>query len=344
MQANKKSVHRVGDRSARNALSVRNALRIIAIGWVLLAQGRALEAQQAPVIPAGQSPAAQSPGTESPPSTTRESKLETDSRGFTKRPSRLGETGVKVHFDVSYCEQKDPLQLADVYMPAAGDIEHQPRFPAIIAIHGGAWISGDKRFDALHCRKMAQKGYVVMAINYRLAPKHKHPAQIDDCREALRWLHEHAHEYHIDPDRLGVWGYSAGGHLAALMATDRRAEDPPIRVCVAGGAPCDLGMIPEDSRALAGFLGGTRRALSDVYSKASPIEHVSSDDPPILLYHGDADELVPIAYASKMHKKLQECGVACEYLVLPGKSHIMAFVDAKGISTSIDFFDRHLKR
>lgn len=344
MQANKKNVHRVGDRSARNALSVRNALRIIALGWVLLAQGRALEAQQAPVIPAGQSPAAQSPGTESPPSTTRESKLETDSRGFTKRPSRLGETGVKVHFDVSYCEQKDPLQLADVYMPAAGDIEHQPRFPAIIAIHGGAWISGDKRFDALHCRKMAQKGYVVMAINYRLAPKHKHPAQIDDCREALRWLNEHAQEYHIDPEKLGVWGYSAGGHLAALMATDRREEDPPIRVCVAGGAPCDLGMIPEDSRALAGFLGGTRRALSDVYSKASPIEHVSSDDPPILLYHGDADELVPIAYASKMHKKLQECGVACEYLVLPGKSHIMAFVDAKGIATSIDFFDRHLKR
>ncbi|MCE2751738.1 MAG: alpha/beta hydrolase [Pirellula sp.] len=333
MQANKKGVHRVGDRS------VRNALRVIALGWVLLVQGRALEAQQAPVIPAAQSPAA-----ESPPGTPRESKLETDSKGFTKRPSRVGETGVKVHFDVSYCEQKDPLQLADVYMPAAGDIEHQPRFPAIIAIHGGAWISGDKRFDALHCRKMAQKGYVVMAINYRLAPKHKHPAQIDDCREALRWLHEHAHEYHIDPDRLGVWGYSAGGHLAALMATDRRAEDPPIRVCVAGGAPCDLGMIPEDSRALAGFLGGTRRALSDVYSTASPIEHVSSDDPPILLYHGDADELVPIAYASKMHKKLQECGVACEYLVLPGKSHIMAFVDAKGISTSIDFFDRHLKR
>jgi hypothetical protein len=130
MQANKKSVHRVGDRS------VRNALRIIALGWVLLAQGRALEAQQAPLIPGGQSPAnktpaSQTPAAESPTSPPTsppresklgESKLETDSKGFTKRPSRLGETGVKVHFDVSYCEQKDPLQLADVYMPAAGDI------------------------------------------------------------------------------------------------------------------------------------------------------------------------------------------------------------------------------
>jgi hypothetical protein len=146
---------------------------------------------------------------------------------------------VKVHFDVSYCEQKDPLQLADVYMPAAGDMEHQPRFPAILAIHGGAWISGDKRFDALHCRKMAQKGYVVMAINYRLAPKHKHPAQIDDCREALRWLNEHAQEYHIDPEKLGVWrsfsgadgdgssrGRSSDSRVRRRWSTVRLRNDP----------------------------------------------------------------------------------------------------------------------
>lgn len=263
--------------------------------------------------------------------------------GFTPRSSRLSESRLRVHFDVSYCQQNDPLQLADVYMPAAGDIDHQAKFPAILAIHGGAWVAGDKRFDALHCRKMAEQGYVVMAINYRLAPKHKHPAQIEDCREALRWLRDHAAEYHIDPEKLGVWGYSAGGHLAALLATDRKLEDPSIRVCVAGGAPVDLRMIPEDSKALAGFLGGTRRALQDVYLKASPIEHVSSDDPPMMLYHGDADELVPISFASKMHKKLQETGVACDYLVLPGRSHIMAFVDTKGIARSIEFLDRYLK-
>ncbi len=265
------------------------------------------------------------------------------SQGFSKRTLGSGPSRVKVHFDVSYCEQNDPLQVADVYMPPAGDLEHQARYPAILAIHGGAWVAGDKRFDALHCRKMAEQGYVVMAINYRLAPKHKHPAQIDDCREALRWLKNHAQEYHIDPERLGVWGYSAGGHLAALLSTDRKTQDPAIKVCVAGGAPVDLRMIPEDSRALAGFLGGTRRSIEEVYLKASPIEHVSSDDPPIMLYHGDADELVPIAFADKMHKKLQETGVATEYFVLPGRSHIMAFVDAKGITRSIEFLDRYLK-
>jgi acetyl esterase/lipase len=265
------------------------------------------------------------------------------SQGFSKRTLGSSPSRVKVHFDVSYCEQNDPLQVADVYMPPSGDIEHQARYPAILAIHGGAWVAGDKRFDALHCRKMAEQGYVVMAINYRLAPKHKHPAQIDDCREALRWLSHHADQYHIDPTKLGVWGYSAGGHLAALLATDRKTQDPQIKVCVAGGAPVDLRMIPEDSRALAGFLGGTRRSIAEVYLKASPIEHVSSDDPPMMLYHGDADELVPIAFASKMHKKLQETGIATEYLVLPGRSHIMAFVDAKGITRSIEFLDRYLK-
>lgn len=257
--------------------------------------------------------------------------------------SRQAEGRIKVHFNVAYCEDNDALQVADVYMPTASDIEHQPRYPAILAIHGGAWIAGDKRFDALHCRKMAEQGYVVMAINYRLAPKHKHPAQIDDCREALRWMNHHADEYHIDPEKIGVWGYSAGGHLAALLATDRKAEDPSIRVCVAGGAPVDLRMIPEDSRALAGFMGGTRRVLGDRYLQASPIQHVTQDDPPMMLYHGDADELVPISFASKMHEKLQQAGVACEYLVLPGRSHIMAFVDAKGINRSIAFFDRYLK-
>lgn len=250
---------------------------------------------------------------------------------------------VRVQFDVPYQPEGDRAQVADIYLPVRGDIEHAPRLPGVLLIHGGAWVAGDKRFDSGHARKIAQRGYIVMAINYRLAPKHKHPAQVDDCRQALRWLAEHADEYHLDAASLGVWGYSAGGHLAALMSTDRQEEDPPIRVCVAGGAPCDLSMIPEDSRALAGFLGGTRRRLSDLYAKASPIEHVTEDDPPVLLFHGDADELVPIRYAERMREKLLERSVEHEYLVLPGKSHIMAFVDPRGMEASIAFLDRYLK-
>ena len=250
---------------------------------------------------------------------------------------------VRIQFDVPYQGDADPLQVADIYIPLREDIEHAPKLPGVLVIHGGAWVAGDKRFDSGHARKIAQQGYVVMAINYRLAPKHKHPAQVQDCRQALRWLHEHAQEYHMDQTALGVWGYSAGGHLAALLATDRKELDPPIRVCVAGGAPCDLSMIPEDSRVLAGFLGGTRKRLANLYAEASPIEHVTQDDPPVLLFHGDADELVPIEYAKRMQKKLSEHSVEHELIVLPGKSHLMAFVDPRGMKASISFLNRYLK-
>ena len=183
-----------------------------------------------------------------------------------------------------------------------------------------------------------------MVINYRLAPKHKHPAQIDDCFEALRWLSEHAEECGVDTDRLGVFGYSAGGHLAALLATDPRPAMPRIKACVAGGAPCDLTMIPLDSRLLAGFLGGRRQELPEVYAKASPIEHVSEDDPPILLFHGEADQLVPIEYSERMRQRLVDANVTHEFMPLAKKSHLMAFVDRSAIERSIAFFDRHLKR
>jgi triacylglycerol lipase len=210
-------------------------------------------------------------------------------------------------------------------------------------IHGGAWVAGDKTFDAVHARKFAGCGYVVMVINYRLAPSHKYPAQVDDCFEAVRWLVSHAGDYSVDGDRIGVWGYSAGGHLAALVATDPRSGIPRVKACVAGGAPCDLRLIPDNSSILSGFLGGTRAELPEIYEKASPVQHVSEDDPPILLFHGEADQLVPIDFSNGMRRKLEQTGVEHEFLSLERKSHIMAFVDRDAVRASIEFFDRHLK-
>jgi acetyl esterase/lipase len=168
------------------------------------------------------------------------------SQGFSKRTLGSSPSRVKVHFDVSYCEQNDPLQVADVYMPPSGDIEHQARYPAILAIHGGAWVAGDKRFDALHCRKMAEQGYVVMAINYRLAPKHKHPAQIDDCREALRWLSHHADQYHIACDRSQDTGSADQGVCRRWCAGG--FEDDPRGLSGPGWLP--RGNPPIDSRSV----------------------------------------------------------------------------------------------
>ncbi|MFN6163115.1 MAG: alpha/beta hydrolase fold domain-containing protein [Planctomycetota bacterium] len=251
---------------------------------------------------------------------------------------RVPEGKVVVRYNIPYAEGAGFSRMADIYQPIS-----EGRFPAIVMIHGGAWFAGDKSYDALHARRFAAQGYVVMVINYRLAPTHKHPAQIDDCFESIRWLVSNAETFQVDGDRIGVWGYSAGGHLAALVATNPRSGIPRVKACVAGGAPCDLRLIPDDSGLLQGFLGGTRAEVPEIYEAASPIHHVSEDDPPMLLFHGEADRLVPIAFSLGMRQRLEDKSVACEFLPLEKKSHIMAFVDQKAIQQSIEFFDRHLK-
>jgi acetyl esterase/lipase len=256
------------------------------------------------------------------------------------------EPKVAVRYNIPYSSVVESSRMADIYQPnfsASNSAASNFRYPGIVMIHGGAWIAGDKSYDAVHARKFAAQGYVVMVINYRLAPTHKHPAQIDDCFEAIRWLVSNSETYCVDSERIGVWGYSAGGHLAALVATNPRSGIPRVKACVAGGAPCDLRLIPDDSALLTGFLGGTRQQIPDIYEAASPIHHVSEDDPPMLLFHGDADRLVPIAFSLGMRKRLEENSVAHEFVPLAKKSHIMAFVDRNAIERSIVFFDRHLK-
>jgi len=256
------------------------------------------------------------------------------------------EPKVTVRYNIPYSSVVESSRMADIYQPnfsASDSAVSKLRYPGIVMIHGGAWIAGDKSYDAVHARKFAAQGYVVMVINYRLAPTHKHPAQIDDCFEAIRWLVSNSEIYCVDSERIGVWGYSAGGHLAALVATNPRSGIPRVKACVAGGAPCDLRLIPDDSALLTGFLGGTRQQIPEAYEAASPIHHVSEDDPPMLLFHGDADRLVPIAFSLGMRKRLEESSVVCEFVPLAKKSHIMAFVDRSAMERSIVFFDRHLK-
>ena len=112
-------------------------------------------------------------------------------------------------------EKHDNVDLmADIYMP----LDDGPH-AGVLLIHGGGWLAGDRSELRSIARKMAPLGYTVMAIDYRLAPKDKFPAQIEDCNAAISWMVENAAKYKIDPKRLGVWGYSSGGHLAALLGT-----------------------------------------------------------------------------------------------------------------------------
>jgi acetyl esterase/lipase len=252
---------------------------------------------------------------------------------------------IEVERNVVYARPGGTELLADFYLPGS-----LGPHPAVLVVHGGAWIFGNKSQLAFAAQKLAEHGFVAMAINYRLAPQFKFPAQLEDCQAAVRFLHEQAEQYRVDGQRIGGFGYSAGGHLVALLgasgtvgAAAKQPGDTRLQAVVAGGAPCDFCSIPPEERTLAFWLGGTRQQCPEIYRRASPLKQVSADDPPMLFVHGEDDNLVPEASPAAMTKALSRVGVASQLLVLPGKGHAGAMYDPRTLEAAIDYFNGHLK-
>src|SRR6476620_4902038 len=170
-----------------------------------------------------------------------------------------------------FVERDSGPLAADVYRPrGAGP------FPGILVGHGGAWRMGARADLAVLAQRLAENGYTAVAIDYRLAPTYKFPAQIYDCQAAVRWMRSHASELKIDPPRIVGFGYSAGGHLFALLGTldDKDLREPGLpanapsarlQAVVAGGAPCDFRVLPGARARIAFWLGGTRAKMPDEY-------------------------------------------------------------------------------
>ena len=247
---------------------------------------------------------------------------------------------LRVDRNVVYGSVAEPMHRADVYRLKSSSKNLQS--PGILMIHGGAWFTGDKMNDALHAKRLAKLGFVVMVINYRLIPAHPFPAQLDDCNLALEWMNTHSDELGVNADALGAWGYSAGGHLAALIATNPKKGLPRLKAAVVGAAPCDLTQLPLESKLLVDLLGGTRAEFPDRYANASPITHVSPDDPPIFLFHGSKDWLVPPVASQAMRDALKKNGVGFEYLVVENKAHLMTFIDPDAMGKSFLFLKERL--
>lgn len=254
-----------------------------------------------------------------------------------------------------------PLK-ADVYISRRPG----PR-PGVLLIHGGAWQYGSRRSMSSLAAKLAARGFSAVTIDYRLAPGHKFPAQIEDCRAALRWMGRRSDALRIDPQRIGGVGMSAGGQLVMLLATDRptaarapqrasrggpssdppaagppAAGEPSLRAVVGLAAPCDFRRVPPDTRALAFWLGGTRRELPDLYRSASPAAFASADDPPALLVHGTEDPLVPLASPQGMAAALRGVGVRVELMPLEGLGHTAPMWKPDAVAKTIGFLEAHL--
>ena len=257
-------------------------------------------------------------------------------------------------FDASYGEvyvQRDSGALkADIYIPqGAGP------FPGVLVVHGGAWRMGTRGQLTGVAQKLAQHGFTAVAISYRLAPAYKFPAQIEDCKEAVRWMRTNAVRLKIDPERIGGFGYSAGAHLVTLLGTTdakdglegiadpEKAVSTRLQAIAAGGAPCDFRPIPLDVDGLAFWLGGSPRQVPDQYRLASPATFVTPDDPPMFFFHGESDRLVPLVSPTHMREKLTAAGVTAELYVVPQLGHTAACWDRTAINRSIAFLAEHLQ-
>lgn len=245
--------------------------------------------------------------------------------------------------------------LCDIYSPD-GDAP-EGGFPVVLVVHGGAWISGDKWTLEGYSRLLASHGIVAVTMNYRLAPAHPFPAQADDVREALLWIVDHAGDLSVNVEKLGLFGYSAGGHLSALIAAladepieiqaaasnwneedVRWAKLPGIRAICVGGPPCDFREVPIDNRAFSFFLGGSRRERPDLYVAASPTAHVSADDPVTQIIHGETDVMVPIEGSRAFHAAQQMAGVDTRFKLMPKQGHMVTFLNPKTRQTMLAFF------
>ncbi len=212
-----------------------------------------------------------------------------------------------------------PLRL-DLRLPA-GPGPH----PVVLCIHGGGWRGGDRRRVAL-LEELPARGIATASPDYRLSDTAPYPAAVEDCRAAVRWLRAHAREHGLDPDRIGAFGPSAGGHLALMLGTV--ADDPRetvsarVRAVASWFGPADLTRVPSrGDGAAAAFLGASREERPDLWREASPVTHVSADDPPALLVHGDRDSTVPIGHSEAMLAALRGAGVEARLLRVRGAGH-----------------------
>lgn len=269
--------------------------------------------------------------------------------------------GFATYFDIPYAGTDHPRQRLDLLLPR--DRASEKPLPVIAVIHGGAWRAGDKR--AVLARlvpRLASGKYAGVSIGYRLSSDDLWPAQIHDCKAAIRWIRGNADKYGLDPERIGVLGWSSGGHLAAVLGTSGGVSamdgnvgehtDQSSRVtCVIDQfGPVELLTMGDFPSAMqhnapgspeARLLGGPVQANWEKARSASATTYVSEDDPPFFIVHGTADPMVPYPQSVILHNALQKAGVVSHLQTIVGGGH-GHFGTPELDCRMDDFFAKHL--
>jgi acetyl esterase/lipase len=262
--------------------------------------------------------------------------------------------------DVEYGRVGNRPLLLDLYQLRDAPAGAKPR-PVVIWVHGGAWRAGSKNWLPPSGTMLVRKGFVVASVEYRFTQEAIFPAQINDVKCSVRFLRSHAKQYNIDPERIGAYGASAGGHLVALLGTD--ADDKSlegtggwpgassrVQAVVDMFGPTDFLTILQQVKTptaqadlvARSFFGGPMDAVHEIAREASPVTHVSADDPPFLVIHGSNDPVVPVAQSEEFVAALKKAGVEARLEVASGYGH--GIHADKYERMIVDFFDQHLAK
>ena len=223
----------------------------------------------------------------------------------------------------------------DVYFPNSGG-----PWPALVFVHGGSWMHGDKSEAVMFAGRMTSQGYLVVSINYRLYPEGKFPNMIEDVKCAIRSLRAHADEFNLDLNRIAAIGPSAGGHLVALLGTsdagtgwdvgEYLGQSSRVQAVIAMAPVTDLrrNFPNADIETMKQIGFGENNVL-----EASPITHVTADDPPFLLIHGERDDLVPYEQSQLMYDRLVQANVPAQLVIVQRGDHSLTAPDGTATPT-----------
>ena len=273
--------------------------------------------------------------------------------GFAQAPA-----GYRLVENLDYVGTANPRQMLNLILPEAAAA--QPR-PLVVFIHGGGWENGDKEDPGMLFALLQGRAYAGASLNYRLSAEAIWPAQIHDVKAAIRWLRAHAAEYGIDPERIAVFGISAGGHLVSMLGVSQGVAELEGTLGAHTGQSSRVSCVidfcgPSDFLTFGGkgsiidpdnpthvparLIGGPVKDRPEAARSVSPVTHVSKDDAPFLIIHGDQDTIVPYAQATEFDAALGANGVSSTLITGTGGPHV--FGTATLLRRMRDFLDRHL--
>lgn len=266
--------------------------------------------------------------------------------------------GIKTLANIDYVGNGNKRQMLDLYLPEAKS--ETPR-PLVVYIHGGGWENGSKDQAGVLFGLIKDRPYAGASLNYRLTDQAIWPAQIHDCKAAIRWLRGHAKEYNLDPNKIAGFGISAGGHLVSMLGVSGGVKElegdlgdfdnessrvtcvldfcGPANFLTFGGEGTIID-VNDPNTALSKLIGGTVKEKPDAAKNASPVNYLTSDDAPFLIIHGDKDNIVRYAQAIEFKEALTKAGLPATLITGTNGGHV--FFSAPLFERMIAFLDHHL--